>query len=189
MTTTYLATLADVGAGVPSGIAFPGSPTDKDLFYRTDLDLLFRYRSTGTRWVSVNLYYLAMGNQDAFWPLSATGTPMRAATSRGFGSDLYLERLTTTFYVSGGATALGASHKWVGTFKKVDPAESGLVTVVTVNIDSGSSGAYRIDDQAIGAVLGTAASYPSLLCTFTKTGTPGNLRVVGQELSYRIVAT
>ena len=37
---------------VPSGTSFPGSPSDGDLFNRTDLDMVFRYDGGRTKWLS-----------------------------------------------------------------------------------------------------------------------------------------
>ena len=40
------------GLGIASGTSFPGTPSDGDLFNRTDLDMIFRYDGTRTKWLS-----------------------------------------------------------------------------------------------------------------------------------------
>ena len=38
-------------SGISSGTTFPGTPSDGDFFYRTDLDHLFRYDAGRTKWL------------------------------------------------------------------------------------------------------------------------------------------
>lgn len=166
-----------------SGTSFPGSAASGDRFYRSDLAREFKY--DGTRWVSMQVHSLRTFHE-ALWPISATNTPNRWPTQTNVGSDLWLLDCLTTFFISGG-TALGASHKWVGVIAKLDTADS-PTTLITVNIDSGSSNAWRQDVQSIGALLSTAASFPAIRGVWTKTGTPGTLRAM-TEITYRIVAT
>lgn len=46
---------------VPSGTSFPGSPSDGDLFNRTDLDMVFRYDGGRTKWLSEHSEIFACG--------------------------------------------------------------------------------------------------------------------------------
>lgn len=168
-----------------AGTSFPASKLTNDRYWRTDLGMGFHW--DGSRWVSDQLFnYDITGGQEIVLPLSATGGTTRMGTSWGVGTDVWLENAITTFFVSGG-TALGASHKWVGIIRKVDTANS-FTTLITVNIDSGASDTQRIDTQAIGALLGTAAAFPALSPTWTKTGTPGTLRPT-VRVTCRIVQT
>jgi len=48
-------------AGISAGTSFPGSPSDNDLFYRTDRDVLYFYDNAGTRWLSVCEYFAHSG--------------------------------------------------------------------------------------------------------------------------------
>jgi len=44
--------LYPTGNGIPTGTSFPGSPSDGDLFNRTDLDMVFRYDAGRSKWLS-----------------------------------------------------------------------------------------------------------------------------------------
>ena len=165
------------------GTAFPGSPANNDLYYRTDLDLLFFY--DGTRWLSTNVFTMTFApggginiaaTELAFpWPVPILG-----------GTDVWLEDFTSQCFVTGGGSALSASHKWVGVLAKRDSA-SAATTLATHNIDSGSSGVWRtFGPTAIDALLGS--TYFAFSIGWTKTGTPGALNATS-ILSYRIVAS
>lgn len=196
MTTTYLATLADVGSGIPSGTSFPGSPSTNDLFRRTDLKMIFFY--DGTRWLSEQLFtiqpipYLAGANPgntgDLQSVLNATNTtsPRWPVPSFQGGSNLWLVDYTVAFAVASGGSALSASHKWVGGLFAMDAAFASTGAIATITIDSGASNAFRRTTVAIGAALAATALVFSI--TWTKTGTPGTLQT-GDSLSYRIIAT
>lgn len=179
MTVTYLATLADVGAGVPSGTAFPGGPASGDLFHRTNLNpALWRY--DGTRWRSESLYQFVIGPADAVIPYSANKTA-RAIAPIITGSDIWLVSHQTWFFVSGG-TALSGSHKWVGTLNSVSGG-----TIATVTIDSGASDTHRQSSvTAIGALMGSGAMQFGV--DWVKTGTPGTLFTI-TAVAYQHVAT
>jgi hypothetical protein len=162
---------------------FPGSPANNDLYYRTDLDLLFFY--DGTRWLSTNVFTMTFApggginiaaTELAFpWPVPLLG-----------GTDIWLEDFTSQCFVAGGGSALSASHKWVGVLAKRDSASS-ATTLATHNIDSGSSAVWRtFGPTAIDALLG--ATYFAFSIAWTKTGTPGALNATS-ILSYRIVAS
>lgn len=167
--------------------AFPGSPAADDMFYRTDLDMWFFY--DGTRWLSTTLYHatlpastLDMGTAG----IAASGSAQNRThvPPPSGGSNIYIVDHIIDFFVNGG-TALGASHKWVGTFDKVDTSNV-ATTIVTDNIDSGSSSVWRQTVDSVNALLGTTSFV--LQSSWTKTGTPGNL-LVYEGYTYRIVAT
>lgn len=48
------------GSGTSSGTSFPGSPSTNDRFYRTDRQIEYYY--DGTRWLSTQLFTLALQN-------------------------------------------------------------------------------------------------------------------------------
>lgn len=173
-------------AAVPAGTAFPGSPSNNDRFFRTDTDLEYRY--DGTRWSTVQLFTQNPTGPGAVLALSATGNVGRVNTELGTGTDIWLEKCVTQFFVASGASALSGSHKWVGTVVKLDTANNSGGTLDTINVDSGASAAWRTQITTIGALLGTAATYPAISFAWTKTGTPGNLSMV-QTLTFRLVQT
>lgn len=165
------------------GTAFPATPATGDRYWRSDLGMEFFYN--GTRWLSTVLHSLDVGVVGGTLPLSATGTIHRvqSAPLRG-GSDIWLETETTNFYVTGG-TALGASHKWVGTYTKSAAGSSNVP--ITVTIDSGASDTWRTSTQAVNALQNNGTTYLAWSITWTKTGTPGTLIAVS-TITYRIVA-
>ena len=171
------------GGGLASGTAFPGSPASGDLYRRTNIDGGVTFMYDGTRWVTDQMFYAELATQIALEPHAATAAQVQlghAVIPTGY-SNVWLIDVMSSFRLAGG-TALGASHKWVGTLLK---QEAGT-TVATINIDSGASSVYRQLQTAIGALLGTTDKGFEL--TWTKTGTPGNLRYVG-VVRYRLVAT
>lgn len=172
-------------AGIPAGTSFPGTPSTNDLRFRTDLGTIFYY--DGTRWVSVQLHSGQFVAPAALMALSATANGGSLNTSMGVGTDIWLVNSITQAFVSSGGSALSASHKWVGTVGKSDTSNA-ATTLDTITLDSGASAAWRTTTTAIGALLGTAATYPRLTATWTKTGTPGNLTVI-HTVTYRIVQT
>lgn len=164
-----------------------------DRVWRSDLNLEFYY--DGTRWLSTQLFkhqiiprfVTGASTGDMNTVMSATSSPGRVwSPSIGPGTDFYIVSHFVTFKVNSGGTALGASHKWVGTLVGFDTSEGSTGTVDTTNVDSGSSGVWRTSLASINALRVSGTLFYQT--TWTKTGTPGNLQV-GQEFYYRIVAT
>lgn len=166
------------------GTSFPGSPADNDIYYRTDLDLLFFY--DGTRWLSVQLFRADMGHDTAQSLAATQAGHVYSPAPKSPGSDIWLVELVTRFDVVGG-TALSGSHKWVGTWNKI-PTDNSDVAVKTVTIDSGSSSVWRIDQQSIGALMNNGTEHFAFRTGWVKTGTPGTLFAFSYY-TYRIVAT
>lgn len=176
MTRVDLARLSDVSSGVPSGTAFPGTPSNGDLFYRTDLDLLFRYRSTGTRWVSTTLFTAALANQVIVDPLSANNSKYGLLGGR----TLYLEEVGIATQTA--ATNDGSNY-WTIT-ANVFP--SGAAVGSTVNTSADTAGGEYSHTITIGAAV--AATEMMIGISMAKTLTPGAI-YVWAELRYRIIAT
>jgi hypothetical protein len=167
------------------GSSMPAQPAygNNIPFFRSDLGEWYYY--DGTRWLSTHLYQATWNN--------FMNTALAATTSAYVlpvppaPSDIYLVGHREDFFVNGGGTALGASHNWVGVLAKID-VNAAATTVSTITINSGSSGVFRmLENATINAAL-TAASYFTFKETWTKTGTPGALQAIG-VLSYRKIAT
>lgn len=159
-----------------SGTTFPTNPTNDQRFYRTDLNMEF-VRYNGFVWLCTCLHTVDF-RADTALPLAATGKTRANIHLFGGGSDIFFEDMYTAFYVGAG-TALGASHKWVGT-------TTNLASTETITIDSGASSAWRTDEQNVGQYLGT--TYKEIDIAWTKTGTPGDLYPL-TTMTYRIQAT
>lgn len=174
------------------GTAMPTAVTG-DRFYRSDLDMEFRYN--GTIWYCTCPHSVQAQQRDDASPKVGDLSTAASATVSGprwilpsfmGGTNLYLIDHTVVFIVASGGTALGASHKWVGTVVALDSTPASTGTVATVNIDSGSSAIYRRTTTAIAAAV--PASTLWFQTSWTKTGTPGTL-AVSEGMSYRIITT
>lgn len=167
------------------GTSFPAGAVAGDRYFRTDLDLEFVY--DGTRWLSTQLFAIDGHLQTVFQGLAATNAAfMRVGTTQAVGTDLWIEKVITTFTVNAG-TALGAAHHWDLTVSKASVAAA-LTTIATAAINSGASATWRSDTQTVNALLGTSAAFPVLQVGWAKTGTPGSL-ISAVRVTYRIVQT
>jgi hypothetical protein len=174
------------GRIVMGGTAFPANPTSGDISYRIDRGMWFKY--DGTRWLCTCPHSLPTDVwNDA--GLSATDTFSAEAPTPDLlgGSDIWLQDHVTQFLVAGGGTALGASHKWDGTFSK-SPTGDTNTTLNTIAISSGSSAVWRTSTTSINALLNNGTIHFVFKWGWTKTGTPGQL-FARSVLTYRIVAT
>lgn len=182
--------------GPLSGVAFPVNPTTEDRFYRTDIAGGMMFLWDGTRWASVEVLKTQMmmrtattttGTGDLSSNIAATTSPTRAISpSVLLGGGIYLVDHRVVYFVAGGGTALGALHKWVGTFASYSNVPALLATHATVNIDSGASGVFRSATTQIRADPSNGTLFYQT--AWTKTGTPGTL-MLAEEFTYRIVAT
>lgn len=168
------------------GTSFPTPAASNDVYLRTDLGMWFQY--DGTRWQCACPHTQVLrevtGASDT---VSATTAKHHQGPIPSFqgGSDIRISGIVTRFTIGSG-TALGASHKWVGTFGKNDTTPSDT-TIATINIDSGANLTWRVIETTVAADLG-GSNFMRWWTTWTKTGTPGNMSV-HQEVTYRIVAT
>lgn len=160
--------------------AFPVGARPNQAVFRTDLGLEFYF--DGTRWLSTELF---RADIPSLLNVSAT-TSAQGSAIASEGTDIWLVKRVTAANVASGGTALGASHNWAGTLRKVDV--NGAETVLdTYTINSGASGVWRKQTTALG-VLVTAGSFYILKDIWTKTGTPGNF-TMSEYVTYRVVST
>lgn len=158
------------------GTSFPAPTAANQQFRRTDLGMDFWW--DGFRW-NCSCLHTATLRSDVALPATASFGARGEMTAIAGGSDLNLKSVYTVFNVAAGGTALGASHKWVGT-------GGGFAAGPTINIDSGASATWRTDTQALNQLAGTIQA-GEFDITWTKTGTPGNLYVI-TTITYWIVA-
>lgn len=159
-----------LGGGITKGTANPGSPSDGDLFYRSDLDLLIRYRSTGTRWVCVCPHTLKF-DVDTAQPLTG-GAGARAAKPSTTLS-IWAENFWCASYV---VTTNDGTNYWTIALD---------VPSVTLSTISNAPNAVVIETAAVNAVI-DATSWLSI--TYTKVANPGSL-YPPTFLSYRYIVT
>lgn len=170
---------SNVGGGVNSGTSFPGSPSNNDLYYRTDRDILYFYDSGSSSWLSVNIYYVTptVGDGGAP-PYSATGTNGYAVPDPTYG--WYLLNLESTTGVFG--TNNGSNYWTVGLDRRNASNTNNNITSHNTSADTASNWVQH--STAINAVLDSSAKI--LIFTHTKTSAPANL-YVSARLSYRLI--
>jgi hypothetical protein len=170
------------------GTAFPASPRDKQRFFRTDLMILFAWSASVGKWLSVQILTKEFRWTPTTYNISL-GATQADATRCGVPSfqgcdDLYLLSHTLQYIISSGASALSASHKWVGDCHKYTSGVAASTIAGPLNIDSGASGTLRKLETPINQLLG-GATYFWFGTTWTETGTPGNIQPQ-EEISYRL---
>ena len=166
------------------GTSFPSGAVSGDTFYRTDLDLLFRYN--GTRWLCACLHEVSFPGEIANLAATTSDTA-RASPPMGLGSDVWLEELDMGYNVVSGT--LSGSNYWSLALRKVPTGGGASSVVVTKTINSGSTNVWRRDaPQNIDALLESGTQQAFLLWDVTKAGTIGNLYAY-PRVTYRNVAT
>lgn len=179
--TAHVFGLADAStssSGVPSGTSFPGSPADGDLYFRTDLDLLCRYRSSGTRWVTVQLMSSEIAMQPAVIPLSANNSFYGVLPN--VSGDLWLEKIETSTQIS--ATNNGTNY-WTFASSKIASGTS----LGSFNTSADTAATSTRHTITVNALSGT--SDVAWQMSMTKTLSPGTAYLFGATLFYRRVIT
>lgn len=156
-----------------TGVAFPTSPANDDLFYRTDLNLLCLY--DGSRWVTVQEYPVTISGETAI-PLTTSGAVLgRAALRRDY--TLYLTSVAIAYNV---LTTNNGSNYWTIAIK--NDAGSSLGSVSTAAATAGTFTAAALTINATTTSL-------FLYADATKTaGAPGNIYLY-VTANYRLVVT
>lgn len=167
------ATMADVGGGgISSGTSNPGSPSNGDLFFRSDLDLFIRYRSSGTRWVCTCPHVQNIAHQDQLTPATVTHS-FRAAFPYPITTDMLVESVAVTCLVN---TTLSGSQYW--TF-----AMPNGTTLTTISLAANTLLKLGNQTQLVVALSSGWAD-----CTATKVSTPGSV-FYAASFSYRYIVT
>lgn len=150
--------------GLPSGTSFPGSPTTDDLFYRTDLDLLFFY--DGTRWLSSTLYREPMGQAVAAAASFSFYHPMWDSTY-----DLYVTQVDLLMLISG--TVSGTQY-WTAQLARVDGSNAATNIGSLQSMVSLTAGIWYRLPIVLNAVY-TQSAVSLFQTIFSKVSTAGNL--------------
>lgn len=169
------------------GTSFPASPSTNDLYYRTDLGMLFYY--DGSRWLCTCLHTMPLEHRAGVTdPITATTAAYkRSGTPYLTAAGIYITDWVSNFYVAGGGTALSGSHKWAVDFNGTGIDGGGGATFVSQTINSGSSGQHRRAVVAVNQVV-DLDSHSAYEMDATKTGTPGGL-YLWPQIHYRHIAT
>lgn len=164
-------------SGVSSGTSFPGSPADNDLYYRTDLDELYRYEATGTKWLCATLHELTWRTSVAFGTAGLTASTTVLAEALCPTGTVYLETLQCMPLV---ATTNDGSKYWTVELSKMS------VTNVATQIGQASSisntaGSWIDESVALGLIIDSATN-PVFRIGATKVSTAGACYVIWRLL-------
>lgn len=166
--------IAEVVAGsIPSGIAFPVSPSDGDTFYRRDRGILYFYDLATTQWLSVQIFTAEDQSLNAGITASANLTALPNPWCTLY--DVRLLDFTAMSQVSSTAT-------WTFDLYKFDAASFTLLGSVTTSGDT--AGAYT--RHAIALNQNMTSAFEGFQCNVTEnTGTATLL--LGYVITYRLV--
>lgn len=160
------------------GSSFPGSPGSGDLYFRSDLGLIFYY--DGTRWLTVNEYNAPFGNTVAASASFGGNGPYQAMN---FTLDAYIEKLYATTDV---LTTNDGTNNWTLTLNKVSTANAltplGNFTTAADTHDTWASHVITVNAALVNG------SFPLLRLDGTKNGAPGNLYCMS-TLTFRLIGT
>lgn len=154
------------GGGISSGTSFPGSPSNNDLFYRTDRDLLYFYN--GSIWLTVNKYIAPFPYAEQL-PSWSTSPVVIGRISAVNGHTMYLETVDITAFVS--TTNTGSAY-WTIDLLRVDSANT-ATSIASVNTSADAASTWIQKQISVNAELASGALH--LRLSATKTGSPGNM--------------
>jgi hypothetical protein len=172
------------GGGYDEGTSFPGSPSDNDKFFRTDLDMLFFY--DGTRWLSAQQFIIPFQpyTRGTFTGMSATASDCLSAIPAFAPTfDFWMETLRWTSFV---ATTNNGTSFWRLVLRKFT-APNTATTIVQPDTSSDTASSYTIHETTINALLGTNVQF--LDVSWNKVSSPGNSELPAVAVVGRIVAT
>jgi hypothetical protein len=170
--TTVFGIAQTSASGLRSGTSFPGSPSDGDLFYRTDTRILYEYDSTSTHWLSVNRMYVPFGSPET---LQNTSTTNSAFGMIPIFEDVYVERFVCTTDVT---TTTNGSNFWTVALERQTGSGITSVTIASFTTASDTASTFTKHNVSVASVI-AASTAVSFDVRVTKTGTPGAVRAAG----------
>lgn len=157
-----------------SGAAFPTNPSDGQLFYRTDRNVIYFWKASISQWLSLTRYE---GNIAPLFSITSNG-------GVGFfplDTDIYLESFIVAARV---ATTNDGSNFWTG--KLYGNSSAAVATVLTSYSTAADAPANHVlHNVAYNAII-SASTYVDLLVQPEKTGSPGGY-AGSSKIIYRVV--
>ena len=157
-----------------SGAAFPSNPSDGQMFYRTDRNVVYFWMASASAWLSLTRHETVVGGVFSISASAGVG---------GFplDSDIYLE----AFIVEGRvATTNNGSNFWTANLIANTPVPAATtLTSFTTALDTHD--AHVLHNVAYNAII-SAATYADLLVSCSTTGSPGGY-AGSCKLAYRVV--
>lgn len=175
------------GSGISSGTSNPGSPSNNDLFYRTDLGLIIYYNSATSAWYTVQEFAAltlpnvgfagsgAGGANSVFWYCPIPDPSVR---------QLYLTRWECTTFV---ATTNDATRYWTielqsRTAANVSTPRDSFTT------QSETASNWICHSRALNLALPTTEKNLSVANTVRTGSTPGSI-LLFPTIFYRLIVT
>ncbi len=192
-----LGTGADLYWWNPNSVTLPGRgdtlpphPVNGDRFILNTLAQMLYY--DGTQWQSQEVYSVDVPNINA-GAKSANAIVCRGSVPFSESRNILISRFGISYFVASGASALSGSHYWTVNLVKrslsdtsISDSGSALGAVV---INSGSSGVIRDGSQTGMAVLPGYNTAACIEVQVFKTGTPGDLTLLGANYQCRVYTT
>lgn len=177
-------TAAQVGS-LFSGTAFPGSPSDRQTFYRTDRDIQYFYDLANTRWLSVQEQTVSFPAEtaavDSSLGISAAANAGRLPVPYRGTYSILITRFQVRTLVP---TTNDGTKYWTIKLNRADSADSDVQIGTTM--DTSADTASTNHDHFISPNVVCDSTARQLKLRVDKVSTPGNLNVQGL-LSYRLV--
>lgn len=154
-------TLTD--AELNSGTSFPGSPSDGDLFYRTDRGIIYRWNNTASHWLSIDRKYVAFGTG-----LFLEGGPGAVTGYLPLYEDMYIDvwSARTLVFTNNG------SNFWTVTLNKTNSSNT-QTSIASFTTSADTASTWVSHDTTVGAVI-AASSFKLLQLNYASTGTPSD---------------
>lgn len=160
------------GGGFASGTSFPVSPSNNDLFYRTDWRVLFVYDGANTRWISADPTYLTMGVFQTLFSgsgMTATNTTIWFLPNpfAGSGRSMVIEEICVpTFTISADNTANFM------TFSAISESGAGNTPLTGLTFSTtGDAVSEWVNHRVSGLNTVVADTQETIRAGMTKTGT------------------
>jgi hypothetical protein len=162
------------GGGVASGTAFPGSPADRDLFFRTDRDILYFWDNANSHWLSQELFISQLSgvNTSATLPFTAGSLSAYGPAPLGAVYDHWLIDFCGTTIMTNGSVS--------SNYYSMSCSPSGAVISTATNTQN----VWTHKRTAINAVQ-TAGNW-GFDVTFTKNG-GGAVMYATFSVTYRLI--
>ena len=139
------------GGSLPSGTAFPGSPIDDELFYRTDLNIIFFYKASISRWLSTTLYEKAVSNDVSLAGAATVSQDPRAYSPNTWSNkhDIFVETISTFWFST-------ATSQWTAsflTYNGATPANDVVFGTVVMNVPTKAANQWNNDQTVIDTIV------------------------------------
>ncbi len=155
-----------------SGASFPSNPSDGQMFYRTDRNVVYFWRASASAWLSLTRHETDLG----IFTVTSNG----AVGLAPLDGDIYLE----AFIIAGRvATTNDGSNFWTG--KLYGNTASTPTVLTSFSTASDTVGNHTLHNIAYNALI-SSSTYIDLMVQPEKTGSPGNY-FGASKLAYRVV--